>query len=306
MTIVTTMVKLFAAMILGFVLGKKDIFDPTTCKKLSKVIVNITGPALVLCSVASTDGTDPKLVMTAFVFGVTCYLVLPFLGFAFAKAMRVEKGLTGTYILTILLCNNAFMGFPVVQAMLGEEAIFFTSILHFGFNIMFYALGLALVRRDVSLESGEKFKLRSLLNSGTVAAILVMIIFFGKMPLPELVTAPLSFVGNLTMPLSMIIIGANMAQYSLKEVFSDKRMYALAVMRLILVPLIIYGVMVLLHMDSYLIKVATITFGMPVAALVAMATAPYEKQGKVGAVAVAFTTIFSLITIPLWAILLGV
>ncbi|MBE5907200.1 MAG: AEC family transporter [Lachnospiraceae bacterium] len=306
MTIVTTMVKLFAAMLLGLVLGKKDIFDPTICKKLSRVIVNVTGPALVLCSVTSTDGTDPHRVMIAFAFGVVCYLLLPFLGYLFAKVLRVEKDLVGTYILTILLCNNSFMGFPVVQAMLGEEAIFFTSIIHFGFNIMFYALGLALIRRDACADSGEKFQLKSIFNAGTIAAILVMVIFFGHFTIPEVIVEPLSFVGSLTMPLSMMIIGANMAQYRMAEVFADKRMYALAIMRLVIVPLMVYVACMALSMDSYLTKVATITFGMPVAALVAMGTSPYEKQGKVGAVSVAFTTIFSLVTIPLWAIFLGI
>ena len=104
---------------------------------------------------------------------------------------------------------------------------------------MFYAVGLALVRRDAAADTGEKFQVKSIFNTGTIAAILVMIIFFGKVALPDVVVAPLSFVGSLTMPLSMMIIGANMAQYRMREVFANKRMYALAVMRLVIVPLLV-------------------------------------------------------------------
>ena len=306
MTIVATMVKLFAAMLLGVYLGKKGIFDPVTSKKLSGVIVNISGPALVLSSVTSMQGIEGSSVLSALIFGACCYVVLPLVGYVFAKALRVEKDLVGTYILTILLCNNSFMGFPVVQAMLGDEAIFFTSITHFGFNIMFYTVGLALIQKDASTDTGEKFNWKSVINAGTIAAIAVIIIFFGKITLPEVVVAPFSFVGGLTMPLAMIIIGANMSQYPMKEVFGNKKMYALAVMRLVIVPLLILAVMKVFITDTYLIQVSVITFAMPCAALVAMATAPYEKQGKVGAVAVAFTTICSLVTIPVWAIILGI
>lgn len=305
MTIVATMVKLFATMLVGFFLGKKDIFSPEICKKLSWVIVNISGPAIVLASVTSMEGAAGDSVVVALIFGACCYAVLPFVGWIFAKLLRVDKDLTGTYILTILLCNNTFMGFPVVQALLGDEAIFYTSIIHFGFNIMFYAVGLALIQKDANTDSGEKFNPRKLINTGTISGILVVILFFGRIGLPMVVAEPLDFIGGLTMPMSMLVIGANMSQYNLKEVFGDKRMYILSVMRLVIVPLLIWLIMQPLIHDEFLIKVTTITFAMPVAALVAMGTAPYEKQGKTGAVAVAFTTLCSLITIPMWALFLG-
>ncbi|MGN0169886.1 MAG: AEC family transporter [Lachnospiraceae bacterium] len=305
MTIAATMIKLFATMLIGFYLGKKDIFSREICKKMSWVIVNISGPAIVLASVTSMGEDAGGSVLIALVFGACCYAVLPFVGWAFAKLLRVDKDLVGTYTLTILLCNNTFMGFPVVQALLGEEAIFYTTIIHFGFNMMFYAVGLALIQKDANADSGEKFHFKSLINPGSIAGILVIILFFGRIGLPQLVAEPLSFIGGLTMPLSMLIIGANMSQYKLKEVFGDKKMYLLSVMRLIIVPLLIWMVMQPIIHDQYLIKVTVITFAMPVASLVAMGTAPYEKQGKTGAVAVAFTTLCSLITIPLWAIVLG-
>ena len=305
MTIVATMVKLFPTMLVGFLLGKKDIFSPEICKKLSWVIVNISGPAIVLASVTSMEEAAGDSVVVALIFGACCYAVLPFVGWIFAKLLRVDKDLTGTYILTILLCNNTFMGFPVVQALLGDEAIFYTSIIHFGFNIMFYAVGLALIQKDANTDSGEKFNPRKLINTGTISGILVVILFFGRIELPMVVAEPLDFIGGLTMPMSMLVIGANMSQYNLKEVFGDKRMYILSVMRLVIVPVLIWLIMQPLIHDEFLIKVTTITFAMPVAALVAMGTAPYEKQGKTGAVAVAFTTLCSLITIPMWALFLG-
>lgn len=321
MTIVITMAKLILAMALGFYLGKKEVLDAATVKKVSSIIVTFTGPAMVLGSVTDMGGQSVESVLTLLIYGLIVYACLPFIGFLLGKVLKVDRDLSGTYMLTILLCNNTFMGFPVVQSLFGNDAIFLTSVLHFAFNIMFYTLGLAVIRKDGKLTEmsqrygndgptavliKNKFQWKNLINPGTIAAILAMIIFFGGLKVPAVIAEPVSFVGALTMPLSMILIGANMSRYQLKEVMGDWRIYVVAVMRLILLPIIIYLTASLVFEDIRLVQIATITFGMPVAALVAMGTAEYEKQGKVGAIAVAFTTICSMISIPLWAIILGV
>lgn len=306
MTIVITMAKLILAMALGFYLGKKQILDATTIKKISSVIVTFTGPAMVLGSVSDMGGRSVESVFTLLVYGLICYICLPFLGFGLGKLLRVDKDLMGTYTLTVLLCNNTFMGFPVVQSLFGNEAVFLTAVLHFAFNIMFYTLGLALIRKDAAVRGEDGFSWKKIINPGTIAAILAMVIFFCRLPVPALIAEPVSFVGALTMPLSMILIGANMSQYGGKEIFGDWRIYVVTVIRLMVIPAIILFTSSLVFTENRLVQIATITFGMPVAALVAMGTAEYEKQGKVGAIAVAFTTICSMLTIPIWAILLGV
>nr|MBP7320726.1 hypothetical protein [Lachnospiraceae bacterium] len=55
-----------------------------------------------------------------------------------------------------------------------------------------------------------------------------------------------------------------------------------------------------------IIQVGTIISGMPIASMVAMGSAEYEKQGRHAALAVALTTIFAMITIPIVAMILGV
>lgn len=305
MIVAATMVKLLGAILVGLYLGKKNILDSETCKKLSKIVITISGPCLVFSSVTSMEGTDPMSVIQLIVFGAICYALSPFLGYVFSKVIRVDKNLIGTYILTIVFCNNAFMGFPVVSALYGEEAIFITSVVHLMFNLMFYSLGLRLIQKDAAVKETESFDWKHVVNPGSVAAVAVLIVFFAKLSVPEIVTEPFAFVGGLTMPVSMIVIGANMSQYHLKEIFGEPKIYAVTVMRLVLIPLGIYFAMKPFFSDDLLIKITTLTFAMPVASSVAMASAPYDKPAKVGAISVAFTTIVSLLTIPVWALILG-
>ena len=321
MTIVITMAKLILAMALGFYLGKKEVLNAETVKKVSSIIVTFTGPAMVLGSVADMGGQSIRSVLVLLIYGTICYGCLPFVGYLMGRLLKVDRDLAGTYMLTILLCNNTFMGFPVVQSLFGNDAIFLTAVLHFAFNIMFYTLGLSVIRKDGKRTELEKqfekdgptatfvkstFRWKNIINPGTIAAIAAMIIFFGGLEVPAIIVEPVTFVGALTMPLSMILIGANMSRYKMKEVLGDWRIYVVACARLMLVPIVIFFTSRLVFSDMRLVQIATITFGMPVAALVAMGPAEYEKQGKVGAIAVAFTTICSMLTIPIWALILGV
>ncbi|MEG1361873.1 MAG: AEC family transporter [Lachnospiraceae bacterium] len=304
MTIIITMVKLLATMAVGFYLGKKKYLGGQTNKNLSSMIVTITSPALILSSVTSVKHGDTKLVVTLLLMGTVIYACLPFFGFLIAKALHVEKGLLGMYTLMVLFCNNSFMGFPVTQALFGDDAIFYTAILHMPFNLLFFTLGLYLIAKDAG--RSRTVNKRELLNNGVIAAVLALLIYFCNISLPQVLTETLGFIGTITMPLSMLIIGASMSAYTWKEVFSEKKLYVMAAIRLGVIPVLVYGVAHLFTNNTMVINVATITFGMPIAALVAMGSAEYEKQGEIGAISVALTTILSMITIPVMAVILGI
>lgn len=304
MTIAVTMAKLLATMLIGFYLGKKGVIDQVTKNKLSTIVLMFTSPALCIASVTTLKERDDALVITLLLIGLVLYLVLPIIGWLVAKTLRVGKDLTGTYMCMIIFSNTAFMGYPVVQALFGDQAIFYTLIMHLPFNILFYSLALHLLAKDAG--KGKKFDVRKLINTGFISGLLALFIYFLNWNMPDLIAEPLKFIGNVTMPLSMLIIGASISAYSLKEVFGEPRMYLLGAIRLFLIPIIVYGILSLMTDNLMVIQVGTVIGGMPVAAMVAMGSAEYEKQGRHAALAVALTTIFSMITIPLVALILGI
>lgn len=304
MVIAVTMAKLLAAMLVGLYLGKKGILDHHTKNKMSELVLMFTSPALCIASVTTIKERNDSLVMSLLWIGVILYLLLPVVGFFIAKLLKVEKNLTGTYTCMIIFSNTAFMGYPVVQALFGDEAIFYTLILHMPFNILFYSLALYLIAKDGGEKS--KFDPKKFLNTGLISAILALILYFSKWNMPDLLAEPLKFIGNTTMPLSMIIIGASLAVFSLKEVFGQPRLYFLSFIRLFGIPALTYLFLMIMTKNQMIIQVGTIIAGMPVASMVAMGSAEYEKQGRHAALAVALTTIFSMVTIPVVAMLLGV
>lgn len=309
MTIVTTMCKLLFAMVIGFYLFKKNILTREVNAKLSSFIVQITCPCIILNSISTVSHDNPGMILKLFLAGVVMYIIFPLLARVFTKIMRVPAHLRGTYMCMFIFSNNSFMGYPVVQALYGDSAIFYITIFNMPFNILFFSLALHYFKKDAAIESGtytrEKPDFRKFINNGIIASIAALIIYFANIPMPGIFYSCVGFVGNITTPLSMIIIGASMAAASFKEIKTERGIWPMLPIRLGLLPLIVWLFMHLVTKNPTLINICTIGAGMPVASLVAMGSAPYPRQNKAASIGVAVSTVCSLVTIPVMAVLLG-
>ncbi len=309
MVIVSTMCKLLVAMLIGFFLFRKEILTEEINKKLSALIVQVTCPCIILNSVSTVSREDPQMVLKLFLAGLVMYAVFPLISYVITGLMRVPAHLRGTYMCMLIFSNNSFMGYPVVQALFGESAIFYITIFNMPFNILFFSLALYLFRKDAAIQSGimekEKIQFRSFINNGILAAVAALVIYFGNIPMPDIFFDCVGFIGNITTPLSMIIIGSSMAAASFQEIRTEKGIWPMLPIRLIGMPLLVFGFMHFVTKDPTLISICTIGAGMPVASLVAMGSAPYERQNKSASIGVVISTLFSLVTIPIMAVLLG-
>lgn len=301
MTIVVTMTKLLFTMAVGFYLNKKNILDQETSKKMSAMVVNFTAPLLIISSASQVAGDNQSVILLMLFSGLFLYFLFPVISLAAAKLVHAPSDCRGVYQCMVMLANTAFMGYPVVQALYGESAIFYTTIFNFGYNILFYTYGSFLMDKDAGQAS--KFEPRRLLSAGFLAGMVALIIPFSGITLPDMILQPCSFIGNITTPMSMLIVGSNMANYPLCDIFSEKRIYVMAFIRLLVMPVLTAAYMSLLTDDPLLICMTAMTIGMPVGSMVAMASSKYEKQGRIGSISVVMTTICSMATIPILAVI---
>ncbi len=301
MTIVVTMTKLLFTMAVGFYLNKKNILDQETSKKMSAMVVNFTAPLLIISSASQVAGDNQSVILLMLFSGLFLYFLFPVISLAAAKLVHAPSDCRGVYQCMVMLANTAFMGYPVVQALYGESAIFYTTIFNFGYNILFYTYGSFLMDKDAGQAS--KFEPRRLLSAGFLAGMVALIIPFSGITLPDMILQPCSFIGNITTPMSMLIVGSNMANYPLRDIFSEKKIYVMAFIRLLVMPVLTAAYMSLLTDDPLLICMTAMTIGMPVGSMVAMASSKYEKQGRIGSISVVMTTICSMATIPILAVI---
>ena len=295
--LIIAMVKILIAMALGFFLKKINILNAAANKAFSSLIIHVTAPCLLFASIISMDHSEVKNAVTLLWIGVIVYAVLIGLAILITKLLKASPSEKGVLQAAMIFGNVSFLGIPLVEALHGATGVFYIAILNIHFNLVFFSYGLYLIAS--SGNGAGKFSPKKLINTGIISIIIACIIFFFQIPIPQVISAPISFIGSITSPLSMIVIGSSIAAYSLKEVFSQKKIYIMAALRLLVYPILAYFILKYTLGANLLTKVICIYIGMPTASVVGMTAIAYDGNAEGATSCTAMTTIFSLITIPI-------
>ena len=202
-------------------------------------------------------------------------------------------------------CNNGFMGYPVILALFGEEGMALAAMAGIAFNMLVYVMGGKQVLSDVSADAGVHVPLRKLLFTGVNAATLTGLLFFCfQIPVPDAIMAPIRHLSNITTPLSMFLIGMTLAKGKVGEAFRDRDAYSAAFMRLLVLPLLTWGVLKLLPFLSPLaFYVLLIIMSMPSPAVSGILAEQYGGNTVLSARIVFLSSLCCIATIPLVALL---
>ena len=142
---------------------------------------------------------------------------------------------------------------------------------------------------------------KKIFNIGVIACIAAMLLYFLQTPVPSFLQAFITNLGNLTAPLSMMIIGASLAQMPLKELFLDKKLLLFSLVKLLLLPAV-WMIMVNRVAEQEILRgVCLVMMATPVGSMTAMLAQQYGGDYETASRGVALTTVLSVITMPLLA-----
>ena len=301
-SIISVLCKLFALLALGYFLNKRKILDTHINGGISSLMVNATNPALILSSISATGNSDQSDVMRLILFGALFYALLVLLAFLLVRLLRVPNQKRSTVQLLLVFSNTGFMAIPVVQTLYGDIAVFYCTILNLPFNFLIYSYGVYLLSK--SSGSGKKLSFRQFLSPGIIASALALLIYFTGFRIPTVINDTFSFLGNITPPLSMLLLGSVLAEYAFSSMWQDKRINLLLLIKLLLLPFLALFLTSLFFTDPVIIGVTTLTFAMPCASMCVMLCKEYKGDSRTASVGVVFSTLLSLITIPIIFLLL--
>lgn len=296
MVVFNQMMCLFLMIALGYGAAKWGIVSPQVSGGLSSMVVKITCPMMVLSSVmtAKPQGTM-KEIGVVFLLSLLLYIIFPLIGVVLNFILRTPEKDKRLYIFMTTFSNVAFMGFPVINAIYGETGVFFTAIFNLTFNLFVFTFGVELM----SGHSGKgSISFKALLNPGIIAALVAILIFVLKIPIPAVISTTCSTVGSMTTPLAMIVIGSSLASVPLIEVFSEYRLYPYTILKQGVAPVLIWFVFKNFITDPMILAITVIVSAMPVAATTVMFSKEYGQDDVKGAKAVFITTLISILTIP--------
>lgn len=296
--ILMQMVQLFLMIGLGYFLFKVKILDVELNKRLTTLLLAVTTPALIISSVLSTTEYLPFTdILFVFLVGILVYIVLPILGWILVKIMRIPLPQQGLYIFMTVFSNIGFMGFPVMKAIFGNDAVFYTALFNMLFNLLVFSVGTGIM----GYGTGRKmnFNPKDLLSPGVIASLVALVIYMAKIQFPNVISSTITMIGDITTPIAMLIIGSTLANIPLKEVFSELRIYPYTFIKQVIIPALAYPVLRLFIQDPLILGVTLIMISMPVANSAVLFATEYDGDVSLAAKAVFMTTLLSIVTIPL-------
>ncbi len=302
--VINQMVVLFLMLAIGYICGKTKVFSEESNLTLSRAVIYIANPALIINTVTSGQITGTKS-YTLLLVGMSAlfYVVVPIVAKIFTLTIPFTRKNRNTYQALYCFSNCGFMGIPVINALYGAEAIFYVAIFMIPFNVLVYTYGVLLLS---SHEEGKqaKIEVKKIFNPVVVASLLTLLIYFTGMKTPYIVNETVALLGAITTPLAMVTIGSNLSLIPLRDVFLDWRMYVFAIFRLLLFPMAIWFVFRWFVQDKMLLNVMTVVAAMPIAANVTLISNEYGGDASTIAKATFMTTLLSLFSIPILAILI--
>jgi predicted permease len=198
-----------------------------------------------------------------------------------------------------------------VLAVFGATGLFYIVLSNMAAVVFQDTLCVAMIKRDAAAVSGDKplkesfvNRLKAIFDVPLDAALISLVIFLLQLPVHEDLQNVLSSVGSMMAPLSMIIIGIQLAQSSFKDVALNPRLIVISVLRLAVMPFLLFLVLMMFDIDSLVRCVLILSFAMPCAALPVVFAQEYGANAKLAAEGAFLSTMFSMASLPIACILL--
>jgi len=305
MVMLQQMIVMFLMMAVGYLCYRRQILTEEVSRKVSAIVVNVANPCMILSSALTDQQMRGKELLQTLAIVALMYVFLLVVAQLLPKILRIRKESRGAYAAMTVFANIGFMGFPVLAAMYGNGALLYGAVFQIPFNILIYTYGVAVLTRRP--DAGGKAELdrieilKKIFNIGVIACIAAMLIYFLRIPIPSFLQAFITNLGNLTAPLSMMIIGASLAQMPLKELFLDKKLLLFSMVKLLILPAVWMLMVNRVAEQEILRGVCLVMMATPAGSMTAMLAQQYGGDYETASRGVALTTVLSVITMPVLA-----
>jgi predicted permease len=290
-----TVSSLFLLIVVGFIISKLNILTEETSKKLAGLLLNVTVPVLIIMSFLGME-KDPEVLINGFIIiGLATLVHLLNFVISFLLYRRVEDKRRAVMRFGIIFANSGFMGIPVMKALLGDLGVLYTAFYIIVFNTFIFTLGVALYHQS----NDRKQIFKQMINPGSISVVIGLILYLIDFNMPSVIDSSMRMLGDMTTPLSLLIIGGLLSHVHLKEMITDISVYTISFIRLLLIPVFVFLIISLLPIDQNVVLVVYVLAGMPVAANTVLFAERYDGDATYASKIIGISTFLSIFTIPL-------
>lgn len=304
--IINQIIKMLLILLLGCLCYRLKLVDEDGNKMLANLLLLVVNP-LVALTALQTD-CRPELIsglLISYLLAVATHLLAIFIShFLIRKADKNTAGKTflsggEDYPLERFSCvysNCGFIGIPLVQSILGDEGVLYLTAYMTVFNIFSWTHGIGLITGRFSLAQLKK----GLLSPMVIACLAGLILFFGRIKIPQVPSDAINYVAGMNTPLAMLIAGISVAQTDLLKMLKNARIYFVSALKLLLIPLVTLLILAVLPVSFNVALTILVAAACPTGATGTAFALKFHKNYRYMSEIYAFTTLLSLATIPLF------
>jgi malate permease and related proteins len=307
---------MFLAMVVGWLAMRRGRLSAETTQTMSRFVVDVALPALIVGQmVSSVDGVTLRAGFLMPILAVVVTGAGALLGWASAPLFTRRGEQRRTYIFLAAIGNWIYLPLPIAAALFGDAGKLAVLLYNVGGMVLLWTLGVWILRGGrPGIEAGRQL----LKNPGLLATFGGIALAFSfpearhaaslhatqpALLLAAAIFSALDLVGSLTIPLSLVLIGAQLATMRPAGAGRLRPVLGVLICRLLLTPVVVVAVVTLLaacgvHLSEPARICTYLIAGMPVALNCAMFAERYDGDVELAARAIFATTLASVLTTP--------
>lgn len=296
---------------IGVVLTKKGWFGSNMSAVFSKLVMKISLPLYMLCQMEK-DFTHDSLIRIA------PDLILPFasiflayaVGRIAAKVLHIRRERQGVFVTCFFIANTIFIGLPVNLALFGTQSVPSVMLYYMANTTMFWTLGIYHIVNDsqggkgnMPLFSAQTIK--KVFSPPLMGFLIGLILVLANVKLPNFLLTSFQYVGNMATPLSLLVIGIEMAGISLSDVHWDRDVIGALVGRFIVCPACVLALLPFIPVTPMSAQVFTMQASMPAMTQMTVVAKSIGADVRYSTQVTFITVIMGIVVIPLYMFIVG-
>ena len=298
MAIIQLQLQIFLLVAIGYLLSKLGMLVLVTRKQLTDLVIYVILPCNIVESF-QVDLTHDLLISAGIVLvlGFAAQGLYALLNLFLYRRFDARRQINLKYG---TICSNAgFMGLPLSLSIFGPTGLMYASVALLPIRLFMWSAGLSLYTSTT-----KKQVLKTLATHPCIIAVFVgFALMLSGLQLPAFLNDTIDSLGNCCTALSMVVIGAILSDVDPRTVLEPAVLYYV-VIRLIAIPAVLFGVLWLLKVDALVTGIIVILSAMPAGSTTAMLAQKYDQDPEFASKMGFISTLASLITLPLWAMVL--
>lgn len=291
----------------GYILTERGWFDDKSAKLVSRLVTQIALPAYMVTTIMKDFTADQlKTLLPDLRYPVISMLILFAFSFAVMRVMRIKQEHAGLFSSMFFNSNTVFVGLPINLALFGDKSLPYVLVYYMANTTFFWTLGVWLIQRDGMGKAKINVleTLKKIFSPPLLGFMLGIVLVVLHVKLPPFLVSDLTYIGGLTIPLSMFFIGIAVSNAGISRMRLTNDSIGILLGRFIFAPALMALLVIPSSMPMLMKQVFILQAAMPVMTNAPVVSKLYDADADYAAIMVTETTLMSIIVVPILMVII--